>query len=387
MFNNQEMITISTHLVLDDSFDPDSDIARFLKIKFYEIQQKHPLSRHIPNSWPSKEDINILIRKSSGQFIYASTVIKYVASPRHRPPDRLKIILGITSAHDETPFVDLDSLYKYILSSASDYGRVADIISIALFGYDSEDYYFDRSSTSFMERLLGLRAGDVHLALDDLYSLIDILPDNHPTFPCRIRIHHASIADFVLDRSRSNQYFIDQARAQAKLAHCCIVHIKTDAYQDFHYPILYLSYHLSGAFPTEELKESLIHFNPAEWMKARSKIRNFGAHTHMNRTWDELMHILVYHKIYTMELSQHSESLKRWDAYMRSELDNYATKFPLDDLICWITLIILPIKMSPRQRDILLNSIFDDTYNVKFDQDDIFGFLSSFPVGQTQIQP
>ncbi|KAF8990208.1 hypothetical protein BDQ17DRAFT_1224530, partial [Cyathus striatus] len=52
-------------LVLDDHYKPDKDIETYLCSQFSV-------------NWPSQEDISTLVAKSSGQFIYASTVMKYI---------------------------------------------------------------------------------------------------------------------------------------------------------------------------------------------------------------------------------------------------------------------------------------------------------------------
>jgi hypothetical protein len=80
---------------LDDSYEPDTDIRIFLTSKFDEIKQHHPLKHHLPASWPSDLDMDCLVQKASGQFIYASTVMKFVESRRHRPTERLKVIFGL----------------------------------------------------------------------------------------------------------------------------------------------------------------------------------------------------------------------------------------------------------------------------------------------------
>ncbi|KAF8815005.1 hypothetical protein BYT27DRAFT_7238561 [Phlegmacium glaucopus] len=82
-FNILNKSQASRHIVLDDSYEPDADIKAFLLSRFEEIKDNHPLAVYIPKSWPSAEIINRLVRKSSGQFIYASTVMKYLDSPQY----------------------------------------------------------------------------------------------------------------------------------------------------------------------------------------------------------------------------------------------------------------------------------------------------------------
>jgi hypothetical protein len=64
----------------------------------------------------------ILVKKSSGQFIFVSIMVRFVESNRHRPAARLDIILGITM----NAFTgEVDALYKQILSSVDDIQLIA----------------------------------------------------------------------------------------------------------------------------------------------------------------------------------------------------------------------------------------------------------------------
>ncbi|KAJ7910714.1 hypothetical protein B0H13DRAFT_1473701, partial [Mycena leptocephala] len=65
-------------LVLDESFNPGSDILHYLRDSLSEICQKR-LPNHSKGgaSWPSARDLESLVQKASGQFIYAATVIKF----------------------------------------------------------------------------------------------------------------------------------------------------------------------------------------------------------------------------------------------------------------------------------------------------------------------
>ncbi|TFK33349.1 hypothetical protein BDQ12DRAFT_768713 [Crucibulum laeve] len=83
-FNASCAQKITTRLALDDSFDPDKDIDTFLRSKFNEIKQTHQFRSYPPN-WPIDDAIRTLVDRSSGQFIYASVVMKYLESPRKSP--------------------------------------------------------------------------------------------------------------------------------------------------------------------------------------------------------------------------------------------------------------------------------------------------------------
>ncbi|KAF8798371.1 hypothetical protein BYT27DRAFT_7228440 [Phlegmacium glaucopus] len=209
-FTAEPMASITTTLALDDSYLPSSDIRVFIKARFDAIKQNHQLKRQLPKSWPLTVDIDHLVDKSSGQFIYASTVMKYIESPRHWPTDRLGIILGIMSRGKDTPFAALDELYTYIFSSVEDINKVLEVFSVLLLvktGYVK--------SPALIEDLLGLRRDDLKITLIDLHSILDIPFNVHAG---EIRVLHASLVDFLLDKSRSGNYHISQGLAHANLA-------------------------------------------------------------------------------------------------------------------------------------------------------------------------
>ncbi|KAF8997574.1 hypothetical protein BDQ17DRAFT_1329246 [Cyathus striatus] len=74
-FNMDNVSALCTRLVLNDTFDPDKDIELYLRSRFEALKRQHKLGLALPISWPSDEAIQQIVEKSSGQFIYASTVL------------------------------------------------------------------------------------------------------------------------------------------------------------------------------------------------------------------------------------------------------------------------------------------------------------------------
>jgi nucleoside-triphosphatase THEP1 len=130
-FNGKEPLR-SNHcrLVLDDTYLPDDDICRFFRDKFEDIRCTHRFKSTIPNSWPTEEVLEALVEKSSGQFIFAATVVRFVESNRHRPVARLDGILGISPPGNVNPFTELDEFYKQILSSVDDIQLTLYVLSL-----------------------------------------------------------------------------------------------------------------------------------------------------------------------------------------------------------------------------------------------------------------
>ena len=203
-FNSENSTDILGCIPLDNDYHNDSDIAYFLRDEFRRIRQTHFHKHLLPETWPDDSMIRILISKSSGQFIYAATVVKYVKSPRKRPDHRLEIIQGLRPrANDmDMPFAELDALYTHILSSSEDITLVLDILRLVINvrGPVGNIYLND------FEFLLELDPGSIETLLCDLGSLVEIVDIKEGR---TIKILHASFQDFLSDAARSKTYFRD----------------------------------------------------------------------------------------------------------------------------------------------------------------------------------
>ena len=236
-FNSYDLRDIISTLVLDESYLPDTDIKRYFWSRFDNIKQTHPLRTYIPATWPSSQIINSLVQKASGQFIYASTVIKYVDSAQHRPVERLDAVLRISNPVGDTPFAELDCLYRHVFASVHNIKTVLRILGALLFGQrlqskksasGSMELAIPITDPRFLEELLSLNRGDVYFALGDLHSILNVPdPRRSPATPnskppdAGIRILHSSLIDFLTDRSRAGRYFINSVKVHAELARAC----------------------------------------------------------------------------------------------------------------------------------------------------------------------
>ena len=93
----------------------DEDIKLYLLTNLTDIRETRS-DCEFPEGWLSSHDINILCNKANGIFIYASGVIKFVASNHHSPTERLDLILHSQEATHEG---GVDSLYDQILQLGS----------------------------------------------------------------------------------------------------------------------------------------------------------------------------------------------------------------------------------------------------------------------------
>ena len=210
----------STHQIsLDDKYEPDIDIALYLRSKFSEIVRKHRRNRgmrSLPLPWPSEKTIQTLVSKASGQFIYAATVIRYVDVRHEQPDDRLKTVLGLSGPQSLNPFTELDELYQEIFRTVVDMPLTSRLLGAVLI-------LKTPLSIVSLEDLLELQPGTAELALCHLHSVVRMPNDsdddargNH------IGLYHASLGDFLFDPHRAGVYHIKMESAHATLAKSCL---------------------------------------------------------------------------------------------------------------------------------------------------------------------
>ncbi|KAJ8073682.1 hypothetical protein PM082_011960 [Marasmius tenuissimus] len=200
-FASEPLLRCTEHLVLDDRLSPDRDIMQYLLHEFQEISTSKKYS-HVcfPSPWPSPEDLQFLVHRASGQFIYVVTAIKFVKLAYSHPVTQLLFILQNTPnpKRSASPYHDLDALYHVILSANPHQEEVHSIL-IALLVLPPEV-----ASPACIELFLGLPSGEVSLTLRAMYSVLDIRDRGD-----RIRLYHTSFREFLVDRDRSRNFHID----------------------------------------------------------------------------------------------------------------------------------------------------------------------------------
>ncbi|KAF6755315.1 hypothetical protein DFP72DRAFT_1121765, partial [Ephemerocybe angulata] len=195
-------------LFLDDKYDPDADIRLFYESKFSSIRRRFNLSPE----WPSLEVLLELVANASGQFIYATTVMRFVEGPPpgshahvapavpglRTPHQRLVRILELRTraqTPNVRPLEALDILYNSVLRTCSE-----PLLSMKWLGAIS---FLLAGTDPMPARLVRLwleqSPGEEVYALGPLSSLIYIPSDDCDE---RYAFYHKSFVDFFEDESR-----------------------------------------------------------------------------------------------------------------------------------------------------------------------------------------
>jgi len=212
-FNSNAFRSIIHTLPLEHDYQSTEDIRHFLTSSFEEIRDKHV---YLPSSWPKADDIEVLVEKSSGQFIYAATVIRYIARGHHGHEKRLDFVLKLRSPNNSaTPFAMLDALYLQIFRSVGEdeIEKVMEILGALVFLKDNLKRLQD------LEEFFSYRPGELASIMGDMSALVHV-PDSRSE---HVKIYHASLPDFLLDPTRSQSFHLHAAATvYLNLAQHCI---------------------------------------------------------------------------------------------------------------------------------------------------------------------
>ncbi|PPQ89926.1 hypothetical protein CVT25_009727 [Psilocybe cyanescens] len=204
---------------LNEVGDADGDIERYLVAEFAEIFKKYSrVMSSVVQPWPPTRIVKRFVEESSGQFIYAFTIVRFIgySSDFCDPREQLRILTSAGS-HRATAFSTLDALYAAILSRIPDTHRAT--LNLVLGGIILD------LTIQAIEIFLGVDAGVISIILDALNSLIEV---EHVKFEAkevlkvlygprgcpdeiRIKFCHLSFREFLKNQPRSGQYFVDVA--------------------------------------------------------------------------------------------------------------------------------------------------------------------------------
>ena len=175
----------------------DKDIQLYLTQRLTAITgQRSDLD--LPNPWPAEHEIMALTTKSSGLFIFASTMARFIESQHHEPSERLQLVLSKSSGTIHEGHAGVDSLYSNILSHAfsnvhelgvfDNIKRVLGAIVLA----------FNPLSRRELSTILSIPTPTILTTLRHLHSVVLVPANEHE----EIRIFHKSFPDFLQDPQR-----------------------------------------------------------------------------------------------------------------------------------------------------------------------------------------
>jgi len=212
-FSTQPLYQCHYHITLDN--DCYEELEQFFRSQFDEMRERRVDLLSVEYPWPSEADLSTLVYRASGQFLYASTVVRFVDSDMAHPTHQLALILQGQSA----AFSNMDDLYTQILESCLCQESLPRFLSTILCSGNL------LTVANFAD-VSGLRRDNVLLVLRCLPAIIRVgwlrqqdLPDGWPLqefmqiYSPAVKVHHISFLEFLVDEGRSKKFHVNRSTA------------------------------------------------------------------------------------------------------------------------------------------------------------------------------
>ena len=203
-----------------DPHSVDSDIKLFLKTQLsYIIENRSDYE--LVEDWPNPQDIDALSEKVAGFFLFASTVVKFIASEDDPPDEKLALIISHPQNTSKEGEAGIDLLYTQFLEQAFhtvDQGFYSHLRSVS----GAVLLSFHPLSIKTLSDLLGTcgTPSKIYSTLRTLHSLL-LIPDSTED---PVRIFHKSFLDFLTDPGRctDQRFFIDSPVHHREIVLACL---------------------------------------------------------------------------------------------------------------------------------------------------------------------
>ena len=198
-------------------FDARADIRAVFQSRLSTLyHEKHRLMQDVLSPWPSESDLDSVVAKSDGSFLFATTLIDHIGS-RGLPQDNLHTALMAEGG--------LDPHYAQILADATRDNNFERVFGTVMLIRKSIPIVF-------LAHLLQLRSADIVQTLLGLQSILKI-PDGD--YHGAIRPVHPSLRDFLISPARSRDFFINPPAQHLLIAADCLRVLAVRPTDDFFY--------------------------------------------------------------------------------------------------------------------------------------------------------
>jgi hypothetical protein len=210
-FEQSDLQSATARLFVDIDDTVTEDITTLLEAEFSRIHRKHCIQE---TPWPPEGVIQSLAENASGQFIYPSTIIKFIDDQDFQPQQRLDMVLGTLPHGMCSPFAEIDILYTQILDAVPAFKVEKALLLLGIIIYHVHYHhlsFYDIPITDsvFLNELLQLNSGGIEHLLRELHSVLDV--------QSRVSVRHKSFPDFLSCKTRSGRYSINKEMVWAEV--------------------------------------------------------------------------------------------------------------------------------------------------------------------------
>jgi hypothetical protein len=206
----------------------NDDICIFLEHNLKLVAQE----RSLATGWPGRQTIMQLVQNASGLFIWAATACRFISEGKMFAVKRLDMILKQSSTTINAPEKHLNEIYIMVLRQCISPNYLAEeaeeLLSVLKHILGSIVTLLSPLSTQSLSKLLNKAQDEVDQTLYDLHAILSIPVD--PSLP--LRLHHPSFQDFLFEKARCEEFWVDEKQAHQVLADSCIQLMFTSLRQD-----------------------------------------------------------------------------------------------------------------------------------------------------------
>ena len=189
-----------TQIFLLHHVEPSSvnnDIKLFLTQRLTTIAKQRS-NLDLPDPWPHDNEIVALTKKSSGLFIFASTLARFIESEHHEPNERLQLVITDVDSTTHEGCAGIDSLYSQVLLHAFSNVHEEAVFTNLKHILGAIILAFNPLSQKELSMILGVSTPLISTTLRHLHSVI-LIPNNEFE---KIHVFHKSFPDFLQDSQR-----------------------------------------------------------------------------------------------------------------------------------------------------------------------------------------
>jgi len=224
IFHAHPLRQLHSPITIVDDYETYEELEKHMRSGFDGIYERHSDSMFaVEKPWPSDGELRALARRASGQFLYASTVLRFVDADDAHPVHQLELILTRPSI----AFSAMDELYTLILESCPRQEMLSSVLCSMVYMHSEYDGFVDLHN---LEVISDLRAEDMSVVLRGLPAVIGVeMPYEHEMpegFPWHdfmryyspdVFVHHQSFIEFLTDEERAGRFFVDADIGHGKM--------------------------------------------------------------------------------------------------------------------------------------------------------------------------
>ena len=197
----------------------DGDIRLYLQEKLSAVAKRRS-DLDLSDPWPSDEELAALTEKSSGLFIFASTLVRFIESEHHEPDKRLQLVVTLPDNTVHEGQAGIDQLYTQVFAHAFSGVKEPGVFETLRRVLGAVILAFNPLSRAQIATILGLDTPLIATTLRHLHSVL-LIPNEGSE---DIRVIHKSFPDFLQDPTRRSdpKFFIDPAVHHGEVVLGCL---------------------------------------------------------------------------------------------------------------------------------------------------------------------